>query len=176
MLLLVDVSGSMAGDPINQARAAMQAFVQNLDPADSVAIIAFSAGVTPVQDFTTDRAVLNNAIAALPAVGDTALYDAVIAAANKIGAVPAANGKRLVVLLSDGESTIGVEKRAASIAAIQQAGVNVVAIGEGRRSTAPTSASSPTRAVAASSKRRPRRRCARSTPTSRQRFVASTRS
>ena len=129
ILLLVDVSGSMQGEPMQRARSAMQEFVKKLDPADQVAIMTFSSGVTLLQDFTANRSQLSQAINKLTPTGDTALYDAVIQAAEKIGSAPA--GRRLVVLLSDGEATVGVEKRAASLQAAQAGGVGFVALGVG---------------------------------------------
>ena len=55
IVLLVDVSGSMYGEPIVEARAALQEFVKNLDPSDQVAVLAFSNTVTTLQDFTASR-------------------------------------------------------------------------------------------------------------------------
>lgn len=129
ILLLVDVSGSMQGEPMLRARAAMQEFVKNLDPADQVAIMTFDTGVALLQDFTADRAQLGQAISRLTPKGDTALYEAVIQAAAKIASAGA--GRRLVVLLSDGEATVGVEQRAASLQAAQATGVGFIALGVG---------------------------------------------
>ena len=129
VLLLVDVSGSMLGAPIQQARGAIQEFIRNLDPADQVATMTFSNQVGLLQDFTADRKVLSQAVSQLKPVGDTALFDAVIQAAAKIGAAPA--GRRLVVLLSDGEATLGVEQRAASLDAARASGVGFASLGFG---------------------------------------------
>ncbi|HLF72007.1 MAG TPA: VWA domain-containing protein [Dehalococcoidia bacterium] len=129
ILLLADVSGSMLGAPIDQAKASMQTFVATLDPTDRVAVVSFGASVQILQDFTTDRAALNGAIGRIVAVGDTALYDAVIGGANYIAAQPP--GRRLVVLLSDGKSTISLNKRAESLATAKAAGVSFVSLGLG---------------------------------------------
>ncbi|HEX5141364.1 MAG TPA: VWA domain-containing protein, partial [Dehalococcoidia bacterium] len=121
--------GSMAGDPINQARNAMRDFVQTLEPADNIGIISFSAGVSYVQPFTTDRNLLSAAIGNLQAVGDTALYDAVLRASSEISNAP--TGRRLVVLLSDGKATTSLDQRQASIAAAAAADAGVVTLGLG---------------------------------------------
>jgi len=60
VLLLVDVSGSMAGEPMNQARAAMQQFIAGLDAQDQVAVMSFASNVQLLQDFTADRAALGH--------------------------------------------------------------------------------------------------------------------
>jgi VWFA-related protein len=129
VLLLVDVSGSMAGEPMNQSRAAIQQFIDSLDAQDQVAVMSFANNVQMLQDFTADRAALANAVTRLVPIGETALYDGVIQAAEHMASAPA--GRKLIVLLSDGSATIGVNKRSASIQATQAAGVGVVAFGLG---------------------------------------------
>ncbi len=47
VVLLVDVSGSMLGEPMIQAKAAMQEFVLNLDPQDEVAILRLGSDGNP---------------------------------------------------------------------------------------------------------------------------------
>jgi VWFA-related protein len=129
ILLLVDVSGSMQGAYIDQARRSLQEFVNGLDPEDRVALMTFHTSVTLLQDYTADRALLTQAISKLTPLGDTALYDAVLQATAKAATAPP--GRRLVVLLSDGTATTGLDKRAASVAAARANGVGIVALGLG---------------------------------------------
>jgi len=129
VLLLVDVSSSMAGEPIQQAQVAINEFIDVLEPTDEVALMTFSTDVNLVQDFTSDRDQLDAAVAGLQLTNDTALYDGVIDATAKMTEVP--RSRKLVVLLSDGLANIGQDKRDASIAAAQQAGVSFVAVGLG---------------------------------------------
>lgn len=129
ILLLVDVSGSMAGAPIQLARQAMLEFVAGVSPTDQVAIMTFASSVQKKQDFTNDRSVLERSISGLAPEGETALYDAVIAGASLFE--PAVSGRRLVVLLSDGLSTTGLEKRDQSLAAAQASGASFVVVGLG---------------------------------------------
>lgn len=132
VLLLVDVSGSMAGDVIAHARESAKAFVSGLAPEDRVAITSFADEVTPVLDFTTDRGQALAAIDGLVASGDTALYEATALAAQKAAESPAS--RRAVVLLSDGAQD-GVPltvTREQALAAAGGAGVPFFALGEGR--------------------------------------------
>ncbi len=129
IVLLVDLSGSMVGEPITQARLAIQEFVRNLEPADSVALMSFDTTVKLHQDFTTDRALITQVVGRLTAAGDTALYDAVIQATAKATTSP--TPRRLVVMLSDGQATVGLDKRAPSLAAAKASGISVVSIGVG---------------------------------------------
>jgi Mg-chelatase subunit ChlD len=129
VVLMVDVSGSMAGDPINQARKALTDFVASLEPGDQVAVFAFDSSVKLLQDFTTDKAAATQAVSRLAPLGDTALYDAVIEASNK--ATQAQAERRLVVLLTDGVATVNTARRAASLDAARTSGAGFVAIGLG---------------------------------------------
>jgi len=129
VLLVVDVSGSMAGEPMNQARNAMRDFVQTLEATDHVSIVTFSNSVTVLQPFTTDRNVLSGAIASLQPSGETALYDGMLAASAQMAEAP--TRRQLVVLLSDGRATLGLPNRDASIQAAVAAEAGVVAVGLG---------------------------------------------
>ncbi len=131
VVLLVDVSGSMGGEAINTAKAAMQDFVRTLDPGDQVSIITFGNKATLWQDYTADRALLNQSISRINTAGDTALYEGVIAGLQKISEAPP--GRRLVVLLSDGSATTSLNRRAETIGAAAAIGVNIVAVGVGNQ-------------------------------------------
>ncbi|MGE0058738.1 MAG: VWA domain-containing protein [Dehalococcoidia bacterium] len=131
IVLLVDVSGSMYGEPIVEARAALQELVKNLDTTDQVAVLAFSNGVTTLQDFTTNRTQINNGINKLTAFGDTALYDAITEATQKAASSQAS--RKLVILLSDGASTVNNGARDPSIEAVRASGVSIVSVGLGNQ-------------------------------------------
>ncbi len=98
--LVVDVSGSMAGAPMEQARQAVREFIAALQPRDRVALIAFSDDVRVLLDYATDRAAALAATNGLEAQGDTALYQAVAEAARL--AAQSTATRRAVILLSDG--------------------------------------------------------------------------
>ena len=100
LLLVIDTSGSMAGAPIDGAKAAAKALVGELGAQDRIALLHFGDAVALSQDFTADRALINAAIDRLVAEGNTALYQATAAASVKIGTSQAS--RRVVVLLSDG--------------------------------------------------------------------------
>ena len=129
--ITVDVSGSMQGAPIEQARAAAKAFVESLAPIDSAAILTFSDAVTTLQDFTSDRTPLLAAIDGLKAVGNTALYQAASVAAGQ--AASSTSQRKAIILLSDGVDYGGKSavSRGDSIAQANQLGVPVFAVGLG---------------------------------------------
>jgi VWFA-related protein len=100
IILVVDTSGSMVPQLGVVQRAALD-LVAQLGPADAAAVIAFASEVSTTQPLTSDRAAVEAAIDGLEAVGDTALYDGVVAAAEL--ARDAGFQRRAVVLLTDGE-------------------------------------------------------------------------
>lgn len=102
LVFVVDVSGSMAGDPLNRVREAAQNIVNNLlGPADQVALVTFSTDVQTRQPLTTNHADLLNAWPAGTEGDRTHLYDAIHQALQELATTPA--GKRAVLLFSDGE-------------------------------------------------------------------------
>lgn len=100
VVLVVDTSSSMAGRPLEQAQQAARIFLSNLGENDPVAIVAFNSTARLVQEYTTDRDVLLNAIDSLAFGGQTALYDATVLAVDVANRAP--TPRRAIVLLSDG--------------------------------------------------------------------------
>ncbi len=104
VVVTIDVSGSMVGEPLASAKAAAIEFIESLGPNDRAALVSFSDEVTPVVGLTEDKGALSDAIANLEAVGGTALFEAV-QVSTFLAASAAADGSRAsVVLLSDGEN------------------------------------------------------------------------
>jgi VWFA-related protein len=107
LVLVMDVSGSMAGQPLADAKTAALALVEQLGPQDEVAFLAFADVVdldeiNPAREHppTTDRAVLTALINGLEAAGGTPLYDALYKSVR--WAEEAELGHRAVILLTDG--------------------------------------------------------------------------
>ena len=131
VVLVVDVSGSMKGEPLAQARTAANEFVSGLSPQDTVAVLTFSDSVSLVQDFTSDKGALTLALDRLQAEGNTALYQAASEAAFKAAASPLP--RKVIILLSDGVDYGGKSavSRDDSIAQARYIGVPVYTIGLG---------------------------------------------
>ncbi len=100
VVLAIDVSESMMGEPLEAARQSAIAFVESLGPNDEVAVLAFATAVQQIQPFTTDKAAATAAIEKLQAGGVTALYDAANQAV--LTASAASLPRRAVILLGDG--------------------------------------------------------------------------
>lgn len=107
IVLAIDVSGSMSGAKLDQAKQSAIAFVGTLGPTDTATLLAFNANVIEVVPPTTDHAALEQGINALQPGGNTAAFDALYKAAEIVTASPPA-ARRVVVLLTDGEDTSSV--------------------------------------------------------------------
>jgi VWFA-related protein len=132
-VITIDVSGSMAGEPLDSAKAAATEFVQRLGPNDRAAVVSFSDQVTPVLGLTDDKAALSAAIAGLEANGATALYEAVQVSAYLAGVAATQGQRAVVVLLSDGENETQASTATAesSLVAAEGAGIPIYPIGFG---------------------------------------------
>lgn len=131
VVLALDTSGSMNGQPLEQAKAAGRALLDQLSPLDQVAVLAFADRVDIVQAFTGDRNAVATSLGALSSTGNTALYEGVAEAGglSATGDLP----RRAVVLLSDGQDFGQVSRtdRSGSLAAATAAGAPFFIVGLG---------------------------------------------
>ena len=102
--IALDTSGSMAGDKIREAEAALNRFAYELlDKEDELFLYRFSNYPTLLQGWTTERELIGRALGRLTPNGGTALYDTVVQA------IPlAARGrfpKKALLIISDGNDT-----------------------------------------------------------------------
>jgi hypothetical protein len=124
--LMIDVSGSMEGEPIAQARAAAEEFVRQLRPTDSVCLYTFATQITQVQACTSDHATTIGAIQGLQTVDDTSLYDALIRVATDQTAL---SGRQAIVVLSDGADTVSQSTLEEALATVQSTNIPLYLIG-----------------------------------------------
>ena len=102
--LVVDTSGSMAGEKWDNARSALDRFLLDLlGQDDEVFLYTFSSDPYLLEDWTTDRPRLSRAMRRIIPRGGTAMYDTLAEA------VPLAdtgrNRKKAIVVISDGNDT-----------------------------------------------------------------------
>lgn len=124
--LVLDVSGSMRGKPLTDARQAAADFVNQLGERDASCIYSFSTQVTKVQNCTSDRRAAANSLNALIASGNTALYDVIIAVAADHAKL---TGRQAVIVLSDGADTASKSNLNDSLNRIKQTNIPVYAVG-----------------------------------------------
>jgi Ca-activated chloride channel homolog len=128
-LFVMDVSGSMnnAGK-LSAAKAAAQAYIDQMRPGDQAGLLVFNTKVTYVQPITTDRAALSQAIESLNAKDDTAMFDALAQADQILQDYP---GRKAIIVLTDGLDNQSKETFDQVIQSIGTSGLSISPIGLG---------------------------------------------
>ena len=99
--LVIDASGSMAGEKMAAAQDAVRRFLDELlGPEDEVFLMRFDSRVTVLSPWTANRAAVSRIVGSIRPSGGTALYDA-MADAVPLGE-QGTRRKKALVLLSDG--------------------------------------------------------------------------
>jgi Ca-activated chloride channel family protein len=129
IVLAIDVSDSMKAtdvkpDRITVAQNAAKEFVQKLPPQFKLGLITFAATANVRVPPTTDRDAALRNLDTLKLAPQTAIGEAIFAALESIAATqsPAANEKppaARIVVMSDGNTTVGRSTEAAATAAAQ---------------------------------------------------------
>jgi VWFA-related protein len=102
--ILLDISDSMFGRRIQEARDAVERFaVDLLDPADEFSILAFNHQPRLLTTWTSDRAAVARVLQPLKPSGSTAIYDAI--AAMLPLAATRAKPRAALLVISDGADT-----------------------------------------------------------------------
>jgi len=102
--LALDTSGSMAGEKMTAAQAAVSRFVVDLLGArDQVFLYRFDSRPTLVQNWTDDRRSVVRSLGSMRPSGGTALYEAVAEAVPL--AATGTRRKKALVVISDGNDT-----------------------------------------------------------------------
>ena len=125
----IDRSQSMRGKPLADASAGARAFVAVKQAPDELSVIAFGSKVSTLSPFSTVKrdADLPLGHMTTDSVKGTALYDAVIAAANQLKGNPLPG--RVIIVLSDGADNASSGSLATAIRAAGEANASVYAIG-----------------------------------------------
>jgi Ca-activated chloride channel family protein len=102
--VLLDISDSMFGKRIQDARAAVDRFLFDLlDPDDEFFLAAFNHRPRVLTGWTRDRSEVERELAALKPTGGTAIYDAIIAAVPLIER--RSRPRAAILVISDGADT-----------------------------------------------------------------------
>jgi VWFA-related protein len=126
-VLLLDTTGSMQFALPALKNAALR-LIGELRPEDSVAVYNFSAEVTELQPFTTDKAAAKRAVLRTQAYGDTALYDALARVGQDLVGHA---GKKVIVLFTDGKDNASTLNPDSAIQRAKANGVPIYTIAQG---------------------------------------------
>jgi len=122
--IVLDTSLSMAkGGRLDNAKNAALGFLEALLPQDDALVVTFADNVRVVQDVTQDRKLLAAAIEKSDAKGGTALYDAIWRTARRLEAF---DGRRVMILLSDGRDEASNGFEPGSLHTLQEAELQTV--------------------------------------------------
>jgi Ca-activated chloride channel family protein len=99
VVLGVDRSWSMAGEPLRLAKAASQAFLRQLRPGDRSMAVAIGSDAQVIGPLSSDHAQLQRAIETLDPWSTTSLHDAIISILDRLEGEP---GRLAVIVFSDG--------------------------------------------------------------------------
>lgn len=128
-LLVMDVSGSMeVAGKLEAAKSAARAYIDQMRAEDQAGLLAFNVEIDYVQPLTGDRQALDAAIDGLTAQHDTAMYDALVRATEILGSV---NGRKAVLVLTDGMDNSSRATFGEVVAGIGPAGLSISTIGLG---------------------------------------------
>jgi Ca-activated chloride channel homolog len=138
LALVIDRSGSMSGDKIEQAREAALRLVRQLGPDDIVSLVAYDTGVETLVEARRVRHArreLESAIRGLEASGNTALHGGVSRGAAEIRRhLGETRHVPRIILLSDGQANVGPstpEELGRLGASLMKEGISVSTIGLG---------------------------------------------
>ena len=138
VVLLLDVSGSMAGNALAEMKKGAKAFIDILDMATDgaannrlgagshIGIVSFAEAAQQRAPLTQDAALLKNAVDALSTRGNTNHGDGFQKAVSLLNT--SHSKRRVLVLFTDGQTTVGPEPAPIAAAAREQ-GILIYSIG-----------------------------------------------
>jgi Ca-activated chloride channel family protein len=125
MVMLYDTSLSVAPRLGFERRASANFFERVMRPQDRAALFSVSTEVVVLQDFTDRVPLLINAAKQLKAAGATSLYDAIYLASDYL---KNAQGRRVIVIVSDGGDTTSNKGLLEALAQAQKSDAVIFAI------------------------------------------------
>ncbi|HXK60383.1 MAG TPA: VWA domain-containing protein [Acidobacteriota bacterium] len=126
--LLIDTSGSIKSKLAFEQLAAVEFLKSTLRQNKGLAaIVQFHEEIELLQDFTYDQELLRSAIMKTRAGGGTKLYDAIFTVAEDL--LGKEVGRRVAVVLSDGDDTLSMLNKKDAIRAAQEHDVVIFGLG-----------------------------------------------
>lgn len=141
LALVLDRSGSMAGQPLEMAKAVALRLIYDMTPEDQVAVVAFDDKMEIIQELAqvTDSVKLyvTRALASLRDRGSTALHEGWLTGCNQIaGEIVEYSRIAHVLLLTDGQANVGliepeeIAEQVAGLRARANIGTDTYGLGE----------------------------------------------
>jgi VWFA-related protein len=134
VVLAIDRSGSMRGQPIKDALKAAKDFIKEMRGIDRVGLVSFDDRVTIISRPNAEKGPLFKAIDKIKVGKDTALNDAVMKSLQLLSPF---TGRRAVVVLTDGKENRSKATREVTIQEAVRIGVPVITVGLGKEVDTP---------------------------------------
>lgn len=134
VILALDRSGSMRGQPIDDSKVAASAFVNLMQGEDQSAIVSFSHQPRTDSPFTNIKDSLNAAINRMEAMGGTAIYDALV---HSVYLFTSNLKNRAIILMTDGADKDSQYSYNEALTAIISHEIRVFTIGLGLNPNSP---------------------------------------
>ena len=103
---VVDVSGSMDGTPIENAREALNQFLDSVTGAAELGLVSFDDSAQTLVDLTSSPSVVKNGVSGLYGGGGTNITSGIQEGTQVLRN---ANGARTMILMTDGQSDIDMD-------------------------------------------------------------------
>ena len=126
VVVAIDVSGSMQGQSLTEAKQAVGELLSTLPDTVPVSIVSFSDTATVQSPFTTDRDATRAAVNGLIAAGQTALFDGVQLSLAQLGIQ---GGTSALVVLADGADSVSSATLDDTVTALSTSGAKVSFVG-----------------------------------------------
>jgi Ca-activated chloride channel family protein len=133
---VLDTSGSMAGEKLEQAKRALKFCLANLNPSDRFEVVRFSTDAEPLfgklQPLSSDSlASANRFVDQLRPIGGTAIADALRIATELVQSRSDPARPASIIFLTDGQPTVGEIREDFIVAAVNGAAPGATAAGAG---------------------------------------------
>jgi len=126
----IDRSWSMAGKPLELAKQASRAFLNQLKTGDRSMVVAISSTADVIAPLSVDKVAQGRAISALDPWSTTALRDAIVAALERL---EPESGRQALVLFSDGNDRYSTATEAEVIARARRSNALIYPITIGKQ-------------------------------------------
>ena len=128
-MLVIDISGSMdKNGKLAAAKEAAKTYVSQMRPGDQAGLMTYDTKTYYVQPITADTSTLAGAIDGLVTGGDTAMYNALVEAEKNLETI---NGRKSIIVLSDGLDNKSQSTMGDVIAGVGQSGLTISTVGFG---------------------------------------------
>ena len=103
VVLVLDVSGSMSGEPIEQTRKAADKFIETIldeSPSTRISVVTYSYSASTLIEYSNDKLKLKESVTRLGDYGNTNMYDGIKTADDLLS--KSNTDKKMIVVMSDG--------------------------------------------------------------------------